>query len=177
MNTVKIMIGACILLNSINLHAESAKECMKYWNEPAVQVFILEDVQCPDIWEDNFSKENKKIAKNIRFDLKDKNWTSTGTCNHVQYKNKNYYIYWAEMKHNKTDLIMIYNDINSFAYSREIDRKKIKNGFRKEDSVDVNLSCSKVGEDENIVSALNGYLFKETSIGNISKYKINDRFK
>ncbi len=56
-------------------------------------------------------------------------------------------------------------------------RKKIKNGFRKEDYVDVNLSCSKVGEDANIVSALNGYLFKETSISNISKYKVNDRFK
>lgn len=81
------------------------------------------------------------------------------------------------MKNNKTDLIMIYNDINSFAYSREIDRNKIKGGFRKEDFVDVNLSCSKVGEDTNIVSALNGYLFKETSISNISKYKINDRFK
>lgn len=65
MNTVKIMIGACILLNSINLHAESAKKCMKYWNEPAVQVIVLEDVQCPDIWEDNFNKENKKIAKKI----------------------------------------------------------------------------------------------------------------
>ncbi|MFH3698708.1 hypothetical protein WAH92_22295, partial [Acinetobacter baumannii] len=84
---------------------------------------------------------------------------------------KDYYIYWADMKNNKTDLIMIYSPNNSFAYSRALDQKKIKEGFKIEDSVDVNLSCGKIGEDINIISVLNGYLHKETSIKNISKYK------
>ena len=81
------------------------------------------------------------------------------------------------MKDDRTDLIMIYNEGNSFAYSRKIDQKNIKNGFRKEDQVDVNLSCGKIGDDIKIASVLNGYIFKETSISNIFKYKIYDRFK
>lgn len=81
------------------------------------------------------------------------------------------------MKNNKTDLIMIYNSNNSFAYSRALDLTKIKEGFKIEDSVDVNLSCGKIGGDINIISVLNGYLLKETSIKNISKYKTYDRFK
>jgi len=103
---------------------------------------------------------------------------STGTCNHILYKNKSYYIYWSYLKHNQKDLIMIYNDNNSFAYFREIDRAKLKKeDFRVEDSVDVNLSCAKSGNDRNIVSALNGYLFQETLIRNIFKYRVYDQFK
>ena len=49
------------------------------------------------------------------------------------------------MKNNKTDLIMIYSPNNSFAYSRALDQK-IKEGFKIEDSVDVNLSCGKIGK-------------------------------
>lgn len=177
MKVLKIVIGTYILLNSINLYAESTNECMKYWEKPAAKVSVLQDIQCSNIWEDNFSKENKKLVKEIGFNLKDKNWVSTGSCSHVKYNDKDYYIYWADMKHNKTDLIMIYNTSNSFAYSRALDAKKIKEGFKKEDSIDVDLSCGKVGEDINIVSVLNGYLLKETSINNISKYKVYDRFK
>ncbi|ENV10109.1 hypothetical protein F966_01281 [Acinetobacter higginsii] len=175
---IKLTIASAILLNSMGLYAESTNQCTKYWNETAVKVKVLEDIECPDIWEDGLNKENKKLAKEIGFNLKDKNWMSTGTCNHVLYKNTDYYIYWAYMKHNRTDLIMIYNPNNSFAYSREIDRTKLKKeGFRVEDSVDVNLSCAKSGNDTNIVSVLNGYLFQETSIQNILKYRVYDRFK
>ena len=41
----------------------------------------------------------------------------------------------------------------------------------------MNLSCGKIGDDIKIASVLNGYIFKETSISNIFKYKIYDRFK
>ena len=177
MKTLKIVLGSYILLNSMNLYAENVNECMKYWSEPAVQIRVLPDVQCFDIWEEGFSNENKKVARKIGFNLKDKNWMSTGICNHIQYKNKDYYIYLANMKEDRTDLIMIYNEGNSFAYSRKIDQKNIKNGFRKEDQVDVNLSCGKIGDDIKIASVLNGYIFKETSISNIFKYKMYDRFK
>jgi len=177
MKLLKIAVVIYLLLNSINLYAESVKECMTYWSKPAVQVSVLPDVKCSDVWDDSFRLENKKLVKQIGFNLKDKNWVSTGSCSHVQYKTKDYYIYWADMKNNKTDLIMIYSPNNSFAYSRALDQKKIKEGFKIEDSVDVNLSCGKIGEDINIISVLNGYLHKETSIKNISKYKIYDRFK
>lgn len=177
MKMLKIVLGSYILLNSMNLYAENVNECMKYWSEPAVQIRVLPDVQCFDIWEEGFSNENKKVARKIGFNLKDKNWMSTGICNHIQYKNKDYYIYWADMKDDRTDLIMIYNEGNSFAYSRKIDQKNIKNGFRKEDQVDVNLSCGRIGDDIKIASVLNGYIFKETSISNIFKYKMYDRFK
>lgn len=177
MKTAKLVMGPYILLNSMNLYAEKAQDCMKYWHEPAVQISLLQSIPCPDIWEDNFNKENQKLVKKIGFDLKDKNWMSTGMCEHVQYKNKKYYIYWVDMKHNKTDIIMIYNDNNSFAYSRVLDLSKSKGVFRKEDMVNVSLSCEKIGDDIKIVSVLNGYLLKETSINNIYKYKINDRFK
>ncbi len=177
MMKLKIVIGFYFLLNSMNLYAERAKECMKYWNEPAVQVKVLKDVECPDIWDESFNKGNKKLVKAMGLNLKDKNWMSTGTCNHVEYKNKEYYIYWADIKNTKTDIIIIYDDKNSFAYSREIDRFKIKDGLKEDEVVDVLLSCGKNGVDKNIVSALNGYIFKETSIRNIFKYKIYDRFK
>ena len=91
MKTLKIVLGSYILLNSMNLYAENVNECMKYWSEPAVQIRVLPDVQCFDIWEEGFSNENKKVARKIGFNLKDKNWMSTGICNHIQYKNKDYY--------------------------------------------------------------------------------------
>jgi hypothetical protein len=177
MKDFKKIMTIYVLLNSPTLYAESLKECMKYWNEPAVHINLLEDVQCTDIWEENFQKENKILVKKIGLDLKDKNWMSTGTCNHVNYKNKDYYIYWVYLKNNRTDLIIIYDNKNSFAYSREINRKEIENGFGLEDEINVNLSCGKVGDDKKIISVLNGYIYQETSINNISKYKIYDRFK
>lgn len=174
----KIIMGLSLLLTTGYVYAERMAQCKKYWNEVAIQVKVLEDTECPSIWEDSFNKDNKKLVKELGFNLKDKNWLSTGTYNHILYKNKSYYIYWSYLKHNRTDLIMIYNASNSFAYSREIDRAKLKKeGFRVEDSVDVNLSCAKSGNDRNIVSVLNGYLFQETSIRNIFKYRVYDQFK
>ena len=72
MKLLKIAVMTYLLLNSINLYAESAKECMKYWSKPAVQVSVLPDVQCSDVWDDSFSLENKKLVKQIGFNLKDK---------------------------------------------------------------------------------------------------------
>ena len=67
MKTLKIVLGSYILLNSMNLYAENVNECMKYWSEPAVQIRVLPDVQCFDIWEEGFSNENKKVARKIGF--------------------------------------------------------------------------------------------------------------
>ena len=69
MKTLKIVLGSYILLNSMNLYAENVNECMKYWSEPAVQIRVLPDVQCFDIWEEGFSNENKKVARKIGFNL------------------------------------------------------------------------------------------------------------
>lgn len=177
MINLKTVVATYVLFNSVALYAESSKECMKFWSEPAVQINLLKDVNCPDIWEENFKNENKILVKKIGLDLNDKNWMSTGTCNHVKYKNKDYYIYWSYLKNNRTDFILIFNNTDSFAYSREINKKEMEKGFGVNDELNANVSCYKIGVDKKIISVLNGYLYKETSIKNITKYKIYDRFK
>lgn len=168
------MVGACILLNSINLHAESAKECMKYWSEPAVQVTVLQDVQCPDIWEDKFSDNNRLVIKKLGLNRQDNNWMSTGACKKVKYNSDIYFVYKAFLKNNKTNLIILYNNKDSFAYLRKLDLSKFKNGYTEQDIVDVNLTCTKVGKGTSMVSILNSYILKDTNIKDISKYSISD---
>ncbi|WHR56981.1 hypothetical protein [Acinetobacter haemolyticus] len=178
MRIAQVLIGSLVLFQSVSLYAESAKQCLKYWNEPVVQFELLEDTQCPHVWEDNFNPHGKKVVEKIGFNLKNNNWMSAGICNHIKYKKNNYYIYWADMKHNKTDIIMIFNDNAAFLYSREIDRTKIKeSGYTRKDILDVNLSCAQSGSDLNMVSVINSYILKETNIKDISKYQIFDRFK
>ncbi|MCH7335671.1 hypothetical protein [Acinetobacter sp. NIPH 2699] len=178
MKIVQVFIGSLLLSQSVSLYAESSKQCLKYWNEPVVQFELLKDTQCPHVWEDNFNPHGKKVVENIGFNLKNNNWMSAGICSHIKYKNNNYYIYWADMKHNKTDLIMVFNDNAAFLYSREIDRTKISDsGYTDKDVLDVNLSCAKAGSDSDLISVLNSYILKETNIKNIYKYQIADWFK
>lgn len=178
MRIAQVLIGSLVLFQSVSLYAESSKQCLKYWNEPAVKFELLQDVQCPHVWEENFNLYGKKVVRTIGFNLKNNNWMSTGICHHIQHNHKNYYVYRAYVKHNKTDIIMVFNDNASFLYSREIDRAKIgDSGYTDKDILDVNLSCAQAGSDSDLISVLNSYIIKETNIKNISKYQIADWFK
>lgn len=183
MKVINKFIIIFIIANSMNLYANDTSQCMQYYwsQQKKIDLRILRDEECSDIWEqknDKVSRNKEKILKNINLTPKNSNWMSTGTCKLVQYNDSKYFIYRAYLKHNKTDLIMIYNDNNSFAYSRELDRSKLKNGtFTDDDIIDVKLSCAKQGDDKYIVQVLNQYIVNETSIKNISKYKNFDWFK
>lgn len=174
MKIAKVLIGSLVLLQSVSLYAESSKQCLKYWNEPVVEISIISDVTCPDVWEEEFSKNNRIVIEKLGLDRTDDNWISTGLCKKVKHKGNIYFAYRAFLKNDKTNLIMLYDNKKTFAYLRRLDLSKFKNGYTDQDIVDVNLTCNKLGEDLNISSILNSYILKDTSIKNISKYQISD---
>ncbi|EKU57420.1 MULTISPECIES: hypothetical protein [Acinetobacter] len=175
MNTVKLMIGACILLNSINLHAESAKECMKYWDEkPVVSIKKMGEVECEHIWDygkSNTSQNRLKLLSQLNLKSKNNQWMSTGNCAKVVYNKNNYYIYRAYYKEDKDEIWIAYNNKNAFSYFRKVATPQKEN-----ESSRVELSCAKSGDYEEAKTVLNSYL-KNNTLVNMSFYKVGDWYK
>jgi hypothetical protein len=175
MKTVNIMIGACILLNSINLHAESAKECMKYWKEKSiVPIKKLGEVECEHIWDYGKSKTSQNRLKLLsQLNLKPKNnqWMSTGSCIKVLYNKNNYYIYRAYYKEDRDEIWIAYNDKNAFSYFRKVTAPQ-----KEEESSRVELSCARNGDYGEAKTVLNSYLKNNTEVS-MSSYKVGDWYK
>ncbi len=165
----KILLNIIFLTISVNVFAESGKECTKNWSYPNFNVKLLGEKSCLNIWElggDVSSKNRLNLLKIMGLKSKNSQWMSTGTCVEVKYNNQNYLIYNAYLKEDKSDLWMIYNNSEAYAYFREV-KNPISDGFS------VNLKCAEIGKNEQIKYILNNYLKKQTSI-NLDFYRLND---
>ncbi len=174
MKLLKIAVMTYLLLNSINLYAESAKECMKYWNEPVVGIKVLGEVECEHIWDFGISENSQnrlKVLDQLKLKNRTGQWMSTGICQEILYNGNKYKIYNANYKEDKHDIWMIYNSNNVFSYFRKVANSV--NGFG---GLGVDLSCSGLGGDKNIKYILNSYLKDNTSI-NMRIYRENDWYK
>lgn len=174
MKTVKIIIGSYILLNSMNLYAESAKECMKYWQEPTAPIKVLGEVECENIWDfgkTNATKNRLQLLDQLGLKSKNSQWMSTGNCSKVLYDKKTYYIYQAYYKQDKDDIWIAYNDKSAFAYFRKV-ISPLSNG----ENAGVSLKCAKTGGYAEAKTVLNSYLKSKTSVS-MSTYKSDDWYK
>ncbi len=169
------MIGACIFLNSINLHAESAKECMKYWDEnPVISIKKLSEVECAHIWDyekSNASQNRLKLLTQLNLKAKNNQWMSTGNCTKVSYNKNNYYIYRAYYKEDRDEIWIAYSDKNAFSYFRKVNPPQKEGGDSR-----VELSCAKNGDFGEAKAALNSYLKNYTSVS-MAFYKVGDWYK
>ncbi|ENW97879.1 hypothetical protein [Acinetobacter sp. NIPH 298] len=174
MKIAKVFIGSLVLLQSVSLYAESFKQCLKYWNEPVVEIKVLGEVECEHVWEfgQNSASQNRlKLLDQLNLKRKNNQWMSTGICSKVLYNHKEYYIYNANYKEDKDDVWIAYDNKNAFAYFRKIVAPS-EEGARS----GVILSCASIGVDDKSRYVLNSYLKNNTSVS-MSFYKTNDWYK
>ncbi|MCU4387562.1 hypothetical protein KTH40_08075 [Acinetobacter haemolyticus] len=174
MRIAQVLIGSLVLFQSGSLYAESAKQCLKYWNEPVEQIQVLGEVECEHVWEfgQNRATQNRlKLLDQLNLKRKNSQWMSTGKCTQVLYDNKKYNIYYANYKEDKDEIWIAYNNENAFAYFRKI-VAPLEEGTRP----GVVLSCSNVGKNSATRYTLNSYLKNNTSVSMIF-YKTNDWYK
>lgn len=168
----KVLLNIIFLTISVSVFAESGKECSRGWNYPISDVKLLGEKSCLNIWElskDASDKNRLNLLKIMNLKARNNQWMSTGTCIEVKYKNKNYLIYNAYLKEEKSDIWMIYNNSEAYAYFRDV-KSPMDDGFR------VDLKCAQIGKNEQIKYILNNYLKKQTSV-NLDFYKLNDWYK
>lgn len=175
MKLLTTMTSFSLFLTCGIVQAQQSDQCLKYWNGSEVEIKILGQVDCPNIWEnkgDDISANKVIVLKKMGLSHKKMNWMSTGKCQKLEYDRKFYYVYNAYQKEELNDIWMIYSKENLFMYYRKIKfNEKTPEGRFK-----VNLNCNQVGSNKNIYNILNSYLKKDTDV-KINLYKINDWYK
>lgn len=169
---LRLLLNIMFLTVSINVFAGNSEGCSGGWSYPISNVKLLGDKSCLNIWElgrDAGSKNRLSLLRGMNLKENNNQWMSTGTCAEVRYNNQNYMIYNAYLKEEKSDIWMIYNNSEAYAYFREV-KSPMNDGFN------VNLKCAKIGKNEKIKYILNNYLKKQTSV-NLNFYKLNDWYK
>ncbi|NAR65290.1 hypothetical protein GPS57_16285 [Acinetobacter haemolyticus] len=171
MRLAQVLIGSLVLFQSVSLYAESAKQCLKYWNEPVEQIQVLGEVECEHVWEfgQNSATQNRlKLLDQLNLKRKNGQWMSTGNCKQVLYGNEKYNIYRAYYKEDRDEIWIAYDNKNAFSYFR-----KIVAPLEEGTSPGVVLSCASIGKNEKSRHVLNSYLKKNTSVS-MEIYRIND---